>query len=88
MASQPNLRDDLIEYWDAFNVLHAGRSANAPIPLTEIAAYLDIVGVGSADDRLTWMRFLRAMDEAYLNWCRKSAKPRDMIDPAKSKRLT
>ena len=42
-----------------------------PIPLTEIAAYLDIHGIREVERRQEFVRFIRAMDGVYLEWKQK-----------------
>lgn len=39
-----------------------------PIPISEIMAYCQIVSLDDPDDRLDFMRAIRAMDEAYLSF--------------------
>ncbi len=63
----PELRDDLVPYWVAFNALNLSRTMNGTIPVSEIAAYLDLTGITDIDERLEWLHLIGAMDRAYLD---------------------
>ena len=71
LAARPDLFADLEPVAEAFRLLAAGRPTVAgfaealpqPIPLTEIRAYLDLVG---DDDPEAFVHLLRGMGEAYL----------------------
>lgn len=58
------------EYYRAFMTLmdsrRPGMSGPAPIPLSEIVAYLAHFGVACPDERERWIRMLRALDAVYL----------------------
>lgn len=43
-----------------------GETVLAPIPLTEIKAYLELFGGGGADDAEAFIQLIRAADQAYL----------------------
>ncbi|WP_449867109.1 phage tail assembly chaperone [Nisaea sediminum] len=71
LAEKPDLFPDLEETARAFTLLARGRplivtpvgAAEAPIPLTEIAAYCALFGEREPE---RFVALLRAMDEAYL----------------------
>ena len=59
-------------YFEAFEALHASRNMNGVIPLSEIAAWLDLVGERDTDERDRTARLIRAMDDEYLAWREKT----------------
>lgn len=70
LQSQPELYPDVIVFWEAFNELsthrQSGFAAN-PISVADIKAYSDLMGWGA------WMgsqlmKYVRALDQAYLEW--------------------
>ncbi|WP_444329693.1 phage tail assembly chaperone [Nisaea acidiphila] len=71
LAEKPGLFPDLEEVARAFALLTRGRplvatpagAAEAPVPLTEIAAYCALFPVAEPEE---FVSLLRAMDEAYL----------------------
>lgn len=70
VATRPQL--DLLEarYWDAFQVLHAGRGSTgfgpAPVLLSEVLAYATIMEIDDPEDRRDLMHIIRAMDRSYI----------------------
>ena len=68
----PDLDDGLTDYWHGYGFLHASRTSGGVIPLAEIAAYLQIAGIDDPEQRLVWLRLMRAMDAEYLDWYRAS----------------
>lgn len=70
LDNRPVLRRDCVEYYDAFHDLSAGRTfgygvAN-PIQVSEIEAYLRLLGVESREERLKYLRLVRKLDGVYL----------------------
>lgn len=63
----PVLYDDLADIAEAYSVLSASRptgfSGPLPIPLSEVAAYIELYEVA---DRERFVRLVRALDDAYL----------------------
>ena len=66
----PDLDIGLTDYWHGFRILHASRNPAGIIPLGEIAAYLQIAGIDDPEQRLVWLRLIRALDAEYLDWYR------------------
>lgn len=71
------LNDDLAPIWELFNVLSMGRQRDfggpLPLPLTEILAGLDLIGVLGEDERRDSVWLLRKMDEAFTKFVAKKS---------------
>ena len=73
---EPELDAENAPYFRAFFDLSPSRATGfsvGTIPVTEVAAYWDRAGV---DDFLTFLRRIRAADEAFLAWHREREKKR------------
>ncbi|WP_048769176.1 phage tail assembly chaperone [Oligella urethralis] len=72
LASRPKLRAELTPYFQAFNSLSRSRqftdSSILPLRITEIEAYLRILGVPQGQAQLRWLRFIQAMDGVHMKW--------------------
>lgn len=70
LQNRPELPDHLQLYWQAFQVLTLSRPTNGfsvgAIPLSEILAYAELLGIQGLEAREDLVRFIRAMDVAYL----------------------
>lgn len=68
--NQPELFEDLIPVWEAFEDLAKARQRDlgTPLPITfaEITAWLDLHGIEGHDTRLEWAGLIRALDETWL----------------------
>lgn len=64
--TRPSLRDDCIKYYDAFCLLSDCRMWSEvgpqPIQLSEIDAYLRMVGITDVFTKLKYARLIRRMD--------------------------
>lgn len=71
LANRPKLRAECVQYLEAFYVLNASRDSNGyglnPIKIGEVREYSCMVGL-SRDETLKLLRFVQAMDGAYLNY--------------------
>ena len=67
---RPRLRPWVAEYHRAFHTLSASRPVGlggvGPIPLTELAAYLNLFGVHDYDEREAFIKMIQALDSVYL----------------------
>lgn len=75
LERMPLLSDGEAAYFTAFCELALSRNFNGTIPLTEIAAWLDLHGIDDADERIEWTAVIRGMDEEMAAW-REQQKPR------------
>ena len=69
LARMPELEPALAPYWQAFQDLSPSRRLGldiGPIPLSEIWAYLEILGIDETERRHDMVRFIRALDDEYL----------------------
>ncbi len=68
--NKPALRDDCIKYLDAFRLLSASRLWSEvgpqPIQLSEIKAYMQLVGIKDKSTKLKYVRLIRSMDSVTL----------------------
>jgi hypothetical protein len=59
---------------DAYYSLTAARSSGfggaEPIQISEIVAYLDLVGILDRDERAKYLRHVQRLDNAYLTYAR------------------
>jgi hypothetical protein len=71
LNSKPELFEDLIPVWNAFQELSVGRhySMAGPSGLTssEITAWLDLEEINDGDTRRFFHRMIRAMDASFLH---------------------
>ena len=76
--NKPGLRSDCIRYYDAFCYLGSCRlwSQVGPsaIQISEIESYLRMVGIGCHETQMKYMRVIRQLDGAYLDFQAKKAK--------------
>ena len=54
-------------YWKAWSALHHSRRSGGGIPLSEVEVYLRLLGITDADEKLDYMRFIKALDDHYLS---------------------
>ena len=72
------------EFVEGFNVLHGTRQMGMgmnPITLTEMLAYLEIYG---SDDPHTFIKYILAMDDAYIDASVKKAEREKEIEKRKA----
>jgi len=58
-------------YYEAFLTLSPSRQQPqggvGAIPLSEYKAYFDLLGIGSTEERSTWIKMVRALDRTYVD---------------------
>lgn len=67
----PELYDDVIIYWQAFQELDQNRTVGFnvnPIAISEIDAWLRIHGVDEGNEKIEYFQLIKALDRVYLNW--------------------
>ena len=77
LDKKPDLPEDLLYYLSAFWALSRYRSSGfgvGYIPLTEVCAYMGLVGITERAERDEFMYFITALDDAYLGWHDKKTK--------------
>lgn len=61
-----------MELYAAFSMMSAGRQSGmggmSPIPLSEILAYMDSMGIRGLDTKECWIMMVRALDAVYLKY--------------------
>jgi hypothetical protein len=76
LKHQPRLRPWVVDYYRAFNVLSASRplgmGAVGSIPVSEIAAYLNLFEVHDYEEREAYVTMIQALDSVYLKRVNKS----------------
>lgn len=67
---RPRVFDDLHELYEGFYHLSAGRGYNEvgpqPILISEVRGYMDELHLVNPDERVEFLRLLRALDSTYL----------------------
>lgn len=70
MASRPKELAKDAPYMDAFYALNASRANGMggaePIPISEVLAYLQLVGIASISARAKYLRLIQKLDATYL----------------------
>lgn len=78
LQNRPYLSRWVIEYWDAFQILSGSRLLHqagiGPIPLTELAAYMDVTYLYDVDERLKFIKMIQALDSVYVSFINDKAK--------------
>ena len=79
LASRPTLKKEDLPYQGAFLSLHSARtfgmSGPDPIRVTEVLAYLELVGIASPEHRAKYLRLIQTQDAVFLeNHAEKAAK--------------
>jgi len=78
LESKPEAFVDLRGYWQAFQVLNNSRQLAfgdiGAIPLSEIKAYFDLVGITELNEKEEYLYFIQLLDIKYLEWHRKRPK--------------
>lgn len=69
MQNRPRLKPEDVPYYEAFSALNASRQAgasgNESIPISEVLAYLQLVGIASPGARSKYLRLIQQMDATY-----------------------
>lgn len=71
LDDKPALYQDLIPDWQAFSVLSSSRQMGfsvGPIPLSEIAAYMEINQIKDYEERKLLLHRIHILDHTYLDW--------------------
>ena len=89
LKTRPALKQWVIEYWEAFQLLSGSRIIHqggiGPIPLTEIASYMDTIYLRDVDDRLLMIRMIQSLDKVYMEHVNSKTKKRMKDAKATSK---
>lgn len=77
LQKRPKIRLTDIPYSEAFSTLNAsrvfGHAAPNPISLQEIAAYCQLMGIASREERAKYLRLIQLLDRVYLtHWAEKN----------------
>lgn len=73
LDEEPELLPGLEVFWNAWNSLHSMRPCGfgpAPLPLADIAAYLELRSIRDPDLKADYLELLLAMDATWLGWAR------------------
>jgi hypothetical protein len=65
----PELYQDIVPFYSAFNMLSTSRRSVfgiGYIPMSEIRGYLDELGVYQREERLEWISWIRFIDAKYV----------------------
>jgi hypothetical protein len=77
LLSRPRLKQQDRPFYDAYYTLAAARSAGLSgpeaIPVSEILAYVNLLGISSQEERMKYMRLIQQLDLAYLAHMREKA---------------
>ena len=68
---KPRLYEDLRLVWDAFIDLRSSRQndmAASAIPVSEIAAWMDVFGLRDSEQRMMFYKLVRALDCRLMAW--------------------
>jgi len=82
LDEEVELYKDSIPYWQAFSVLSGSRPVGmsvGAILLSEIKCYLELMEIWDLEERLTYLRMIKALDNVYLT---------DVKDKQKKKKET
>lgn len=86
LLDRPQLKLTDMAFVEAYQVLDGGRTVGFnspdPIPLTEIQAYLDLHGIVNKALRLKYLRLIRKLDSAYLEYAKEN-KPKPTVEKPK-----
>ena len=89
LDDEPVIYPDLIPVWRAFHFLNSARPANgmsqSPIPVSDISAYFDIIGLKATETKQEFLHLIRALDEEYLLHFAEKMKAERKLADAKSK---
>lgn len=69
MLNRQKLKQADLPYYNAFAALNASRqvgmSGSEAIPVSEVLAYLQLVGIASSEARSKYLRLIQKMDATY-----------------------
>jgi hypothetical protein len=71
LDEEPDIFEDLIPYWIAFQVLTSSRNSGmglGAIPLPAYESYFRIMGIDSLEERLEYIYFVGILDHEFLKW--------------------
>lgn len=76
LQTKPDLDVRCLKYWEGFWVLSRSRgmistaaaASPAPIPVSEVLAYLNLLYESSVMERIKFLRFMQLMDTEYLTY--------------------
>lgn len=71
LRSRTKLQSVDVPYWRAFHSLHAARphssAGPAPIAVSEVLAYCELVGIASVPQRVKYLRLMQRLDAVYFD---------------------
>ena len=77
LENKPELYSDLKLDFDAFNILSTSRPVGfsyGAIPISEILAYCNMFGIDDYEERKEFIKRIKILDRAYLNFHNKKSK--------------
>lgn len=78
LLSRPRIKLLDKEYLDAFHTLSKSRPRDmagpGAIPVSDVLAYVNLVGVASGEERVKYLRLIQQMDDVFLEHAREEAK--------------
>ena len=66
LQRKPELYEDLRGTWDGYLFLAGARVMGSGIPATEIEDYCRLTGIDRTEDRMEFMRYVRALDAVWI----------------------
>jgi hypothetical protein len=88
LESRPELYDDLLPAWNAFNTLHSARGSGLggePLRVSDITAWLDVYDI-AGEERTELFELIRVLDDVWLDHIRTELKEKTDADPPHSNR--
>lgn len=80
MLSRPQIKQADVPYYEAFSALNASRQAgaagNEAIPISDVLAYLQLVGIASVEARVKYLRLIQKMDATFRAYTAENANQR------------
>jgi len=90
LKHKPRLKPWVADYYKAFQMLSSSRpigmGAVGAIPISEMAAYLDLFGILDHEERELFITMMQALDSVYLKHVNKSAEAKPETAKAPRKR--
>lgn len=90
IANKPKLHAWLNWYYDAFWIIDSGRpiyqGSVGRIPLTEMLAYLALIGLDEIEDRQLFVKMMRGLDSIYVKIVNAEIQRKIAVDRADAER--
>ena len=77
LDDRPDLDSVCMPFWNAYHILSRSRSigmSSGPIPLSEYEVYFRIFRIDGWEEQLEYIKFVGALDSAYLDYQHKESK--------------